>query len=141
MLNHIVCRFSYDVCSLGRWVKVSSTPFTSQTRIIPALSSPLDTLLSKFVVPQKYQPHSKSTRSEDSPFFTVFSQVGEFLDVIMQLLLGDPSGPPGPFLAEPVSDQAAGDHRVRYLACESLFNVAKVANEELLPPLSPRWIS
>ena len=46
----------------------------------------------------------------------------------MQLLLGDP-GVPGPFLAEPSSEQGNTDHRVRYLACESLFNVAKVANE------------
>ena len=49
----------------------------------------------------------------------------------MQLLLGDPLGS-GPFLAEPSSDQVSGDARVRYLACESLFNVAKVANEVLV---------
>lgn len=62
------------------------------------------------------------------------SKVGDFLEDIMQLLLGDPLGS-GPFLAEPSSDQVSGDARVRYLACESLFNVAKVANEELLPYL------
>ena len=62
------------------------------------------------------------------------SKVGEFLPEIMDLLLGDATRA-GPFLAEPSSDQPSADHRVRYLACESLFNVAKAANEELLPYL------
>ncbi|CAK9114893.1 Protein VAC14 homolog [Durusdinium trenchii] len=54
---------------------------------------------------------------------------------MMSLLLGDSNGP-GPFLAEPTQYEPTSDHRVRYLACEALFNIAKVAHEELMPYLA-----
>lgn len=50
---------------------------------------------------------------------------------MMDLILGEPQSP-GPFLAEPLLNEPTSDHRVRYLACEALFNVAKVAGEALL---------
>ncbi|CAJ1385852.1 unnamed protein product [Effrenium voratum] len=62
------------------------------------------------------------------------SKVGDFLKDIMGLLLGPDSKHLGPFLAEASSDTES--HRVRYLSCEALFNVAKIAQEELLPYLA-----
>ena len=47
---------------------------------------------------------------------------------MMEMILGEPQSP-GPFLAEPLLNEPTSDHRVRYLACEALFNVAKVARE------------
>ncbi|CAK9059947.1 unnamed protein product [Durusdinium trenchii] len=63
------------------------------------------------------------------------SNVKDYLDEMMSLLLGDSNGP-GPFLAEPTQYEPTSDHRVRYLACEALFNIAKVAHEELMPYLA-----
>lgn len=52
--------------------------------------------------------------------------ISYFLQDIMHLVIGTDTEQ-GPFTND------CGEYRIRYLACESLFNIAKVANHELLP--------